>query len=45
MMKVAVSARQKALADFTFVTDIGDAQVSGLAGAHMKPSSPPRSRR
>jgi hypothetical protein len=36
MMKVAVGALQKALADFVFVTDITDVQVSGLPGAHMR---------
>lgn len=36
MMKIAVSALQKALADFMFVTEITDAHVSGLPGAHMR---------
>jgi hypothetical protein len=36
IMKVAVGALQKALADFVFVTEITDVQVSGLAGAHMR---------
>ena len=36
IMKLAVGALQKALPDFTFVTEITDAQVSGLAGAHMR---------
>ena len=36
IMKLAVSALQKALPDFTFVTEITDAQISGLAGAHMR---------
>jgi hypothetical protein len=36
IMKLAVNALQKALPDFTFVTAITDAQVSGLSGAHMR---------
>jgi hypothetical protein len=36
MMKIAVSALQKALADFMFVTAISDAQISGLAAAQMR---------
>jgi hypothetical protein len=33
---VAVSALQKALADFMFVQEIAPVQVSGLGGAHMR---------
>jgi hypothetical protein len=36
MMRVAVGALQKALADFAFVTETQDAQVSGLPAAHMR---------
>src|SRR5688572_1663173 len=36
IMKVAVGALQKALADFVFVTGITDVQVSGHAAAHMR---------
>lgn len=36
ILKLAVSTLQKALPDFMFVTEITNAQVSGLAAAHMR---------
>jgi hypothetical protein len=44
LMKMAVAALQKALPDFAFVTAITDAQVSGLAGAHMRAKYTTRNR-
>jgi hypothetical protein len=35
LMKIAVTAMQRAFADFAFVREIESAQISGLAAAHM----------
>jgi hypothetical protein len=44
LMKVVAGPLQKALADFTFVTEIEDVQVSGVPAAHMRAKYTARNR-